>query len=62
MSVPPVLTSFAEFSRMYFAAYSCKDRQRGLAVIMPERYASFGRLRKQNMGGWGLWEDEYTTE
>lgn len=51
---------FAEFSRMYFAAYSCKDRQRGLAVIMPERYASFGRLRKQNMAGWGLWEDEYT--
>ncbi len=51
---------FAEFCRMYFAAYSCKDRQRGLAVIMPERYASFGRLRKQNMGGWGLWEDEYT--
>ena len=52
---------FAEFCRMYFAAYSCKDRQRGLAVIMPERYASFGRLRKNNMAGWGLWEDEYTS-
>ncbi|MBQ3110253.1 MAG: hypothetical protein IJC69_03845 [Clostridia bacterium] len=51
---------FAEFCRMYFAAYSCRDRQRGLAIIMPERYASFGRLRKQNMAGWGLWEDEYT--
>ena len=51
---------FAEFCRMYFEAYSCKDRQRGLRVIMPERYASFGRLRKQNMAGWGLWEDEYT--
>ncbi len=53
---------FAEFCRMYFAAYSCKDRQRGLAVIMPERYASFGRLRKQNMAGWGLWKDEYTNQ
>ncbi|MBR5535575.1 MAG: hypothetical protein IKU60_02895 [Clostridia bacterium] len=51
---------FAEFSRMYFQAYSCRDRQRGLAIIMPERYASFGRLRKQGMNGWGLWEDEYT--
>ena len=51
---------FAEFARMYFEAYSCKDRQRGLAIIMPERYNSFGRLRKQNMAGWGLWEDEYT--
>ncbi len=52
---------FAEFCRMYFQAYSCKDLQRGLKVIMPERYASFGRLRKQNMAGWGLWEDEYTS-
>lgn len=52
---------FAEFMRMYFAAYSCKDMQRGLQIIMPERYASFGRLRKQNMNGWGLWEDEYTS-
>ncbi len=51
---------FAEFVRMYVEAYSCKDRQRGLAIIMPERYASFGRLRKNNMAGWGLWEDEYT--
>ncbi|MBQ8002270.1 MAG: hypothetical protein IJ297_02375 [Clostridia bacterium] len=52
---------FAEFCRMYFQAYSCRDRQRGLAIIMPERYASFGRLRKQNMSGWGLWEDGYTS-
>lgn len=52
---------FAEFARMYFEAYTCKDRQRGLAIIMPERYASFGRLRKNNMAGWGLWEDEYTS-
>ncbi len=52
---------FAEFTRMYFEAYTCKDRQRGLAIIMPERYASFGRLRKNNLGGWGLWEDEYTS-
>ncbi len=51
---------FAEFSRMYFAAYGNPDMQRGLKVIMPERYASFGRLRKNNLGGWGLWEDEYT--
>ncbi len=52
---------FAEFCRMYFQAYSCRDRRMGLKVIMPERYASFGRLRKQNMAGWGLWEDEYTS-
>lgn len=51
---------FAEFSRMYFSAYGNADMQRGLQVIMPERYASFGRLRKNNMDGWGLWEDEYT--
>ncbi len=52
---------FAEFCRMYFAAYGNPDMQKGLQVIMPERYASFGRLRKNNLGGWGLWEDEYTT-
>ncbi len=51
---------FAEFSRLYFACYSNRDMQRGLQIIMPERYASFGRLRKNNLGGWGLWEDEYT--
>lgn len=52
---------FAEFCRMYFAAYGNPDMQKGLQVIMPERYASFGRLRQNNLGGWGLWEDEYTT-
>ncbi len=52
---------FAEFCRMYFAAYGNPDMQKGLKVIMPERYASFGRLRQNNLGGWGLWEDEYTT-
>lgn len=52
---------FAEFSRLYFSCYSNRDMQRGLKIIMPERYASFGRLRKNNLGGWGLWEDEYTT-
>ncbi len=51
---------FAEFCRMYFSAYGNRDMQRGLKIIMPERYASFGRLRKNNLGGWGLWEDEYT--
>ncbi|MBQ8002271.1 MAG: hypothetical protein IJ297_02380 [Clostridia bacterium] len=51
---------FAEFCRMYFAAYGNPDMQKGLQVIMPERYASFGRLRQNNLGGWGLWEDEYT--
>lgn len=51
---------FAEFMRMYFAAYDNPDMQKGLQVIMPERYASFGRLRQNNLGGWGLWEDEYT--
>ncbi len=52
---------FAEFCRMYFAAYGNPDMQRGLQIIMPERYASFGRMRKNNFGGWGLWEDEYTS-
>lgn len=51
---------FAEFCRMYFSCYGNHDMQRGLKIIMPERYASFGRLRKNNLGGWGLWEDEYT--
>ncbi len=51
---------FAEFARMYFAAYGNPDMQKGLQIIMPERYASFGRLRQNNLGGWGLWEDEYT--
>ena len=51
---------FAEFSRLYFSCYFNRDMQRGLKIIMPERYASFGRLRKNNLGGWGLWEDEYT--
>ncbi len=52
---------FAEFSRMYFSCYGNRDMQRGLQIIMPERYASFGRLRRNNLGGWGLWEDEYTS-
>lgn len=52
---------FAEFSRLYFSCYSNRDMQRGLQIIMPERYASFGRLRRNNLGGWGLWKDEYTT-
>ncbi len=52
---------FAEFCRLYFSAYGNRDIQRGLQVIMPERYASFGRLRKNNLDGWGLWEDEYTS-
>ncbi len=52
---------FAEFSRLYFSCYGNRDMQRGLKIIMPERYASFGRLRKNNLGGWGLWKDEYTT-
>ena len=51
---------FAEFCRMYFSCYGNRDMQRGLKIIMPERYASFGRLRKNNLGGWGLWKDEYT--
>lgn len=51
---------FAEFARMYFTCYGNADMQRGLQIIMPERYASFGRLRKNNMSGWGLWEDDYT--
>ena len=52
---------FAEFCRMYFSCYGNGDLQRGLQIIMPERYASFGRMRKNNFGGWGLWEDEYTS-
>lgn len=52
---------FAEFCRMYVSAYGNPDMQKGLQVIMPNRYASFGRLRQNNMNGWGLWEDEYTT-
>ncbi len=46
---------FAEFCRMYFQCYNLKDMQRGLAIIMPERYASFERLRNGHMDGWGLW-------
>ncbi len=52
---------FAEFCRIYFSCYGNPDMQRGLQVIMPERYASFGRMRKNNFNGWGLWEDEYTS-
>lgn len=52
---------FAEFCRMYFAAYGNPDMQKGLQIIMPERYASFGRLRQNNLGSWGLWEDDYTS-
>ncbi|MBQ6794788.1 MAG: hypothetical protein IJO83_01440, partial [Clostridia bacterium] len=52
---------FAEFCRIYFSCYGNPDMQRGLQIIMPERYDSFGRMRKNNFGGWGLWEDEYTS-
>ena len=52
---------FAEFCRMYMSAYGNPDMQKGLQIILPARYASFGRMRQNKFGGWGLWEYEYTT-
>lgn len=48
---------FAEFGRLYFASYGNRDRQRAIQVIFPNRYASYYRLRNNNLGGFELWDD-----
>ncbi len=48
---------FAEFGRLYAACYDNQDRQKALQALFPNRYASYWRLRNNNLGGFQLWED-----
>ncbi|MCH5186865.1 MAG: carboxypeptidase regulatory-like domain-containing protein [Oscillospiraceae bacterium] len=48
---------FAEFGRLYFLCYDNRDRQKAMQIIFPNRYASYWRLRHNNLGGFELWED-----
>lgn len=48
---------FAEFGRLYAACYDNQDRQKALQLLFPNRYASYWRLRNNNLGGFQLWED-----
>ncbi len=48
---------FAEFGRLYAACYDNQDRQKALQLLFPNRYASYWRLRNNNLGGFRLWED-----
>lgn len=49
---------FAEFGRLYFISYNCRDRERAMQIIFPNRYASYWRLRNNQLGGFSLWDDE----
>ncbi len=48
---------FAEFGRLYAMCYDNQDRQKALQLLFPNRYASYWRLRNNNLGGFQLWED-----
>ncbi len=48
---------FAEFGRLYAMCYDNQDRQKALQILFPNRYASYWRLRNNNLGGFQLWED-----
>ncbi len=48
---------FAEFGRLYALCYDNQDRQKALQILFPNRYASYWRLRNNNLGGFQLWED-----
>lgn len=48
---------FAEFNRLYFACWGNQDKQIGLQIVFPERYASYYRLRHSVLNGYELWED-----
>ncbi len=48
---------FAEFGRLYAMCYGNQDRQKALQILFPNRYASYWRLRNNNLGGFQLWED-----
>ncbi len=48
---------FAEFGRLYAMCYDNQDRQKALQLLFPNRYASYWRLRNNNLDGFQLWED-----
>lgn len=48
---------FAEFGKLYFISSNNRDRQKALQILFPNRYASYWRLRNNNLGGFRLWED-----
>lgn len=48
---------FAEFGRLYAMCYDNQDRQKALQLLFPNRYASYWRLRHNNLDGFELWED-----
>lgn len=48
---------FAEFGKLYVICHGVQDREKAMQILFPNRYASYWRLRHNNLGGFELWED-----